>query len=374
MKPFGPITRLSIRYSAAVRASSIVVGRHLFRRLSELITPKPSRAFLIADDVAARLHADEVAGALRKGGVDVELLTFQAGEGAKTRRTATRLQDALISRGAERNSCVVALGGGVCCDLAGFVAASVLRGLRLICIPTTLLAMIDAAIGGKVALDHPRGKNLIGFFYPAELILVELRFLKTLPAAEWKNGLAELVKIAVVADSNLFSAIERSADALKRRVISRASPLILRAIELKAKVIEKDPYERGVRSTLNFGHTIGHAIERELGYEGKHGEAVAIGMALESRLAVDLGILDPRDASRIEALIKRLGLPCELPDTMDARRLCSHIGFDKKRRNGVVYFSLPAAIGRMAKVKGRWGVPVAPDALFEFLAGERCSA
>jgi len=374
MKSFGSAKQLSIRYSGVRKTSRVVVGSRLIQSLSSLVEPLPDRAFLIADDVVARLYADGITDVLEGSGVEVRVLTFRAGEGSKTRRVAARLQDALISRGVERGSCVLALGGGVCCDLAGFVAASVLRGLRLVYIPTTLVAMIDAAIGGKVAVDHPRGKNLIGFFYPAELVLVDMQFLKALPTDEWKNGLSELVKIAVAADADLFESIALDAKSLRKPFANKCGRLITRAIELKAAIVGKDPYELGVRAALNFGHTIGHALERELDYTGRHGEAVSIGMALESELAARLGILERDGVRRIEALLKNLGLPHALPDGIDVRRIQSHVGFDKKRRGGVVYFSLPSAIGRMARRKGVWGVPVASDVLLKFLEEKKCSA
>jgi len=367
------LNELSIRYPGPWRRSRIIFGSGTTRSIVSYWEAPPDRIFLIADDKVAPLYADQFTKRFEREGIETSLLPFTAGEQSKNFRVAAAMQTALLSKGAERGSCVVALGGGVCCDLAGYVAASVLRGLRLVLAPTSLLAMIDASIGGKVAVNHARGKNLIGFLYPAETVLIDTRFLKTLPIPEWKNGLAEMVKIAVVGDKELFDSIRSSAASLTKPTARGRDRLIFRAVELKKAVVEKDPFERGRRAALNFGHTVGHALEKSSRGRLTHGEAVSIGMVVESRIAAELGVMPKTDAKRIEGILSALGLPTHIPKT-GAAGLMKFIDMDKKRRERKLVLSLPRRIGRMARAGPLWGIPLERDELLDLLRSAGCSA
>jgi 3-dehydroquinate synthase len=352
-----PAKNVVIRFDAARVFSRVHFSPNAWRRLPEQIESLPPQVFIIVDAKVARLYGGALRRAFREHGSTCDLLTFPAGEAAKTMTTAGLLADRVLAAPVERDSLVVGLGGGVTCDLAGFVASIVLRGLRLVLVPTTLLAMIDAAIGGKTAVNHARGKNLLGTFYPAEKVLIDPSLLRTLPDREWRNGLAELVKTAVVADAALFADIEQSAAALRAHRVSTVSEFAFRAARIKARIVQEDPFETDRRRILNFGHTIGHALERTSGYRLPHGQAVAAGMVIESRVAAALGVASAQFPVRLIALLTRLDLWKPLP-RVDWRRLARFLRVDKKRRDGVLYLSLPRAVGRMARTGGVGGVPV----------------
>jgi 3-dehydroquinate synthase len=251
------------------------------------------------------------------------------------------LWEGFVAAGLERNSLVAALGGGVVGDLAGFAAATFLRGVPWVVLPTTLLAMCDSAIGGKTGADLPQGKNLIGAFHSPSLVLADPVALSTLPPAEIRSGLAEVVKAGLIDDEALFALCESGYD----RVQSNWPEVISRAAAVKVKVIQEDPYEKGRRAVLNLGHTIGHAVEWASGYQLKHGEAVAIGMVVEARLAEEISLADTGLAERVAGVLRALGLPAALPAGMPVEQILSGIKVDKKRRQGQVHFALPAKVG-----------------------------
>jgi 3-dehydroquinate synthase len=265
----------------------------------------------------------------------------------------------------------VALGGGVVGDLAGFVAATYLRGVPVVQVPTTLLAMIDASVGGKTGVDTRHGKNLVGAFHQPAAVVADTRTLATLPPAQLRAGLAEAIKHGAIADERYF---ERVVDDLPALLApggwgsDAMTALVARSVEIKAAVVERDEREGGVRKTLNFGHTLGHAVETLSGYTLLHGEAVAIGMALESQLAERAGVAECGTNDRLRAALERAGLPTRAPATMRADDVISVTRHDKKARGGVTEYALPRRIGAMAGERSGWAVPVSDDLVREVLA------
>lgn len=313
----------------------------------------------------ARRFGEAVGGALDGCGFTTQTVTVAVGEQAKTLRQAARIVDALSRIGLDRTGTIVALGGGVIGDLAGFVAGTYMRGVRLVHIPTTLLAQIDSSIGGKAGVNErlakggPQIKNLIGLFHQPALVVADVETLRSLPARERRAGLAEAVKYAMVLDRELFDVLERADGIAARRWPSPAlEEIVVRCAALKARVVEDDEFERGPREVLNYGHTVGHAIEAAMPGRHVHGEAVAVGMRVEAQIAVRLGLLSGEEAGRQDALLERFGLPATVPPgpvaaLLDAMRL------DKKRRDGRIRCTLPEGIGR-----ARLGVDV-PESLMQ---------
>ncbi len=306
-----------------------------------------ARAFLVAD---ATVHDRWGAGAeeaLRSAGFRVAVYRVPAGEASKSLETAAAIYDWLVAQRAERAEAIVALGGGMVCDLAGFVAATFARGLPLVHVPTSLLAMVDAAVGGKVAVNHPQAKNLIGAFYQPRLVLADVSVLQTLPPRELTAGWAEVIKHALIMDEDLLRLLEENAEAAQRLDPEVAALVIGRSVVLKAAVVSEDEREEtGRRTILNYGHTIGHGLEVAAGYAGLlHGEAVAAGMSGAGRIAVRLGILAPAVAQRQDALLARFGLPLCAPG-IDPRKALTAMALDKKAQGGAVRWVLLEGIGR----------------------------
>ena len=305
------------------------------------------RRAAVVTQPAVASHASRVAESLRGAGFDLTVLEVPEGEEAKSLREAERLWDAFLAHGLDRASPVVAVGGGVVGDLAGFAAASFMRGVPVVQVPTTLLAQVDASVGGKVAVNHPRGKNLIGAFHQPRLVLIDPETLRTLPEREYRSGLAEVVKTGAALDADLFASLESGLDALRRRDPNLLEAVVSACCAQKARIVEQDEREEtGVRMVLNYGHTVGHALETLSGYRRwLHGEAVAIGMAAAGRLAVRLGWTDIRTADRLEALLQGVGLPVRFTD-IDPRQIAAALRHDKKARDGRVPFVLLRTLGR----------------------------
>jgi 3-dehydroquinate synthase len=269
-----------------------------------------------------------------------------------------------------RDSVMIALGGGVVGDLAGFVAATFMRGIPVVQIPTTLVAMVDAAIGGKTAVDTPAGKNLVGAFHPPAAVLVDPQLLATLPLREMRAGFAEIVKHGVIADDVYLREVASGASEMLSAggsASDRILSLIVRSIEIKADIVSRDEREEGLRKTLNFGHTIGHAIEQVSGYSLLHGEAVAIGMALEGRLAEQIGVARAGTAAAIVKALQSAGLPTDLPTGFLVGEVIEAMKSDKKGVSGKTRFALPLRVGAMAGAKTGWSVQVGDDQLREVL-------
>lgn len=307
------------------------------------------RRALIVTDANLQAHSGPVAEALRAVGIDPTIATIPAGEGSKSLERAAALYDRLIEIKADRHVAIVAFGGGVVGDLAGFVASTFARGLPLFMIPTSLLAQVDSAVGGKVAVNHPRAKNIIGSFYQPIGVWIDTTALATLPPRELRCGLAEVVKHGVILDAEFFAYLESSVEVILALEPDATRRIVARSCELKADVVARDEREEsGLRAVLNFGHTIGHAIEAVAGYGGpwQHGEAVAAGMVAESRLAERLGWIGPTVTGRLVAILRRFGLPTEIGG-LDPDALLDAMTRDKKNRGGRIRFVLPRAIGRV---------------------------
>jgi 3-dehydroquinate synthase len=320
-----------------------------------------SRCAIITDTNAGRKFAKPVYESLVKAGFEPVLITVPAGETAKSLKSVQSCYDQLAAHRLERKSFIVALGGGVVGDLAGFVAATYLRGIPFVQIPTTLLAQVDSSVGGKTGVNLRAGKNLVGAFYQPRLVLCDLDTLKTLPEREFRAGLAEVIKYGIIYDAKLFAQLERDLPNLLKRNQKTLAPVIARCCEIKAEVVGKDETEDGLRAILNFGHTIGHAIENSYGY-GKflHGEAISIGQVAAAIFSAQLAGLSGRDAGRIRDLIKRAGLPVQIKLNLSQRKkLFAAMKLDKKVSGGEVKFVLAQKIGRVV-----WGQKV-PQSLIE---------
>ncbi|HLI17110.1 MAG TPA: 3-dehydroquinate synthase [Rhodanobacteraceae bacterium] len=314
-----------------------------------------SHVLIVSDDNVAPLYAQRLCEVLSVDGTQalrIETLLLPAGEANKNLDAAARVLDALAQFGATRDACVLALGGGVVGDIAGFAAACWMRGIDFVQFPTTLLAMVDSSVGGKTGVDHPAGKNLIGAFHQPRAVVADLETLATLPDRELRAGLAEVVKTACIGDADFFGWLEGHADTLLARDPDALTHAIARCCRYKAGVVERDEREAGERALLNFGHTFGHALEAEAGYGTLlHGEAVAIGMLLAARLSTQLGIATDADTERLHALLQRLGLPTAPPSGLDPDALLARMRLDKKNRAGGLRLILWRGIGRAEVVE-----------------------
>jgi 3-dehydroquinate synthase len=316
-------------------------------------TEKYSQAVIVSETTVAPLYAERVADALRgKAGWGVRVAKpFSAGEQNKTLATASSVLDDVLGGDppVDRKTLIVALGGGVTGDLAGFVAAVALRGLPFVQVPTTLLAMVDSSVGGKTGVDHDAGKNLIGAFHQPQAVVADVETLRTLPARELSNGLAESVKHGVIRDPSLLAFLEANAETLTSPDFDAdvMVELVARNVAIKADVVAADEREAGVRAYLNAGHTVGHAVETFVGYESiRHGEAIALGLVAELQLSVNRGLLAAADAQRVVSLMSRLNLPITQPG-LDVPALCSLMQRDKKTLRGQLRISVPTALGEM---------------------------
>ena len=306
------------------------------------------RYAIIADSRVAALYGQRALAAFEREGNPAQLFAFPAGEWNKTREEWARLSDEMLAAGLGRDAVVVALGGGVTGDLAGFVAATYMRGLPLVQVPTTLLAMLDSSVGGKTGLDTHEAKNPIGAFHQPRLVLIDPDLLGSLPAFQLASGLAEAVKTAAIADEGLFAWLEAEAMALRTADLDLLTELIGRAVAIKAKVVEEDPQEAGRREVLNFGHTIGHALEALGGYAVLHGEAVASGMRIEGRLGELMEVTEIGTAERLAALLTACGLDRPVEEEYSAEQLLEAARSDKKARVGAIRCVLLRRIGEVA--------------------------
>jgi len=350
----------------------IAIGPGLLAELPALLRRHcPAAAYaVISDSHVAKLYGDEVVKRVAGAGYRAELFTFPAGEWNKTRETWASLSDRMLAAHVGRDGAVVALGGGVVGDVAGFLAATYLRGVPHVQVPTSLLAMIDSSIGGKTGVDVPAGKNLLGAFHQPRLVVADLNFLTSLPPVQVSAGLAEAVKHGVIAAAEYFAFLERDYVAILGKHGAALERVVRGSVEIKAAIVSEDERESGRRAILNFGHTIGHAIEAVAKYEALHGEAVGIGMAYEARLAEALGIAAKGSAERITRLLERFRLPLERPHGASVDDLIAVMRGDKKARGGEIRFALPKAVGVMhGDKKSGWTVGVADERIAKVLAG-----
>jgi 3-dehydroquinate synthase len=342
----------------ALRSLPDLIGQAVGRR----------KLVLIADDTVSRFY-DEWTGPVVADSAPALRLrtearcTFPAGEESKTRETWIRLSDEMLGLGLDRQTAVVALGGGVVGDLAGFVAATFLRGIPYAQVPTTLLAMLDASVGGKVGVDTVLGKNLIGAFHPPAIVVADPLTLLSLPDRVYRAGLAEAVKHGVVADATYFAWIEHNAQRLIARELDSLTDLVAQSVQIKALVVTEDEREGGRRAILNAGHTIAHGLEQESHYRLPHGEAVALGLLGECRIAERMGLASPGLAERVLEVFRALGLPTRTAGPPEIARVLEAMLLDKKNREGQVRLALPTGLGTMYEGGGRWTVPVTEDLL-----------
>lgn len=362
------------------RAYDIVIGSGLLTETATRIEPWLKRRgvrgslAVVVTDVNAAQHAQAVVRSLSEGGWRVEQVTLPAGEPTKCREVIDTLYDRLVDWQADRRTLIAAVGGGVIGDAAGFLAATYARGLPFLQVPTTLLADVDSSVGGKVGINHPRAKNMIGAFHQPSGVLIDTDTLATLPEREFCAGLAEVVKYGVILDGEFFATLESRVDEILRREPGTLRTIISRSCRLKADVVEGDEFERtGLRAVLNYGHTFGHAFEALCGYgELLHGEAVAIGMVCASRLAERLGRITPHDTARQVQLLSDLLLPTTLPEWLHPAPddLLDRMRLDKKSVSGKLRFVLPSRIGHVELADG---VPEAMvlDVLHDLLGSDR---
>ena len=314
-------------------------------KAARLLLPS-SRALLVSDENVYSLYGDRVLKALETEKWQVSSWQVQPGEQAKTMASASRLYDAAVDAELDRNSPIIALGGGVIGDLAGFVASTYLRGVPLIMIPTSLLAQVDSSVGGKVAVNHPRGKNLIGSIYPPRLVIIDPDVLETLPRRELYAGLAEVVKYGIIENEDFFYWMEKNFNKLLNGDRASLEKAIAESVRAKARVVQADEYENDYRRVLNFGHTIGHALEAATNYSYYlHGEAVLIGMEAAVKLALHKGLIENIEAERIIALLSKIGFK-KAPAGLTSEMVIDKLRQDKKRSQSDLIFILPAKIGK----------------------------
>jgi 3-dehydroquinate synthase len=340
-----------LRVNLKGRGYDIVVGPGLLGRIGELVggLGLGRRLGVVTHPVLVETHAyaSFVASALRDAGHEVCVVTVPSGEESKSLEEAARLCRELVRAGLDRGSAVLAVGGGVVGDLAGFVAATLFRGVAFVNLPTTLLAQVDSSVGGKTGVNLPEGKNLVGTFHQPRLVVADVLTLRSLPVREFRSGLAEVVKHAMIGDPELFRILEEDAEKILERDPATLEVVVARNCAIKARVVEQDEREAGIRAVLNFGHTVGHAVEAGLGYGAiTHGEAVAYGMLVAARLSVRRGLCTPADASRLEALLRRFDL---VPTVRSSPELLeTYVLRDKKMRDGVLQFVLTHGVGSVS--------------------------
>jgi 3-dehydroquinate synthase len=338
-----------IRVGLGERSYPIFIGEGVLAGVGEDLLARKigNRYVVVADDRVAELYGEQLGASLRGAGLEYALLTFPHGEGSKNLVTVADLASRLAGLGLDRKGALLALGGGVTGDITGFLASIYMRGIPFVQVPTSLLAQVDSSVGGKTGVDIPEGKNLVGTFYQPRAVYIDSRVLGSLPTAELLNGLAEVIKYGVIRDADFFGFLEA-----QRAVIINLEPavtaeMIGRCCEIKAEVVAADEREADLRRILNYGHTIGHAVEAASGYRLPHGLAVAIGMVAINRLAVDMGFMSAADATRVAALLEAYGLPVRLPAGYEIDRIKGYLKTDKKSVGGRVFYVLPEQLGRV---------------------------
>lgn len=330
------------------RSIQTILGRHhlsamgeydaIVGQVSDLKKFPMQNPIIVTDENVAKFHLEKIQNLFNARSVVVS-----AGEENKNLESISRLWKAFLENGLDRKSTVIALGGGVIGDMAGFAASTYMRGIQWIGIPTTLLSMVDASLGGKTGFDLPEGKNLIGSFHPPKLVLADPSLLFTLPDRELRSGMAEVVKHGIISDPDLFAMCQRGMGWVKENL----EEVVKRAIAVKIKVIEEDPYEKGIRAKLNLGHTIGHAVELVSKFELRHGEAIAIGTVAEARYSARVGLASQSTVDAIESTLSALGLPIQIPAGMPRDEIIRAMRMDKKKNARAIRFALPVEIGKV---------------------------
>jgi 3-dehydroquinate synthase len=341
---------------------TIALGPEMLRTAGTMLRDRgiSSKCMVVTDDVVANKYLQVLLASLKASGFNPQACIIRSGESSKNLSEVQKLYEAFLKYGLDRNGAVIALGGGVVGDLAGFAAATYMRGVHLVQCPTTLLAMVDSSVGGKTGVDLPQGKNLVGAFKQPLITIADTSCLETLPHKEFLMGMAESIKHAIISDPELFEHFE------KTNPNDLTIESIAQSIQVKVDVVEQDPFESGLRETLNLGHTVGHAIEKCSNYSLLHGEAVSIGLVAAARLSSETGLCEQTIPQRIEAMLDRVGLPVR--HTMDPHELVAAMTSDKKTRDGQIRFILIQTIG-----KAQFGCSVPSDVLLQVLSGLRVS-
>jgi len=350
----------SIRVEVGLDAYPVLVGCGLLRSLGKLLEEHaPAHRYaVVSDSNVATLYGDSVLQSLGNSGLDAQLFSFGSGECHKNRSTWKDLSDRLLKTGFGRDSCIVALGGGVTGDLAGFVAATYMRGIPVVQVPTSLLAMVDSSVGGKTGVDVAMGKNLIGAFHPPLLVVADPEVIETLPRVERAQGLIEAVKHGAIMDSAYFEVLAREMEEILDGKVSAVERAVVRSVELKSEVVSDDEREFGRRQILNFGHTLGHAIEAASSYDVSHGTAVGYGMVLEARIGTELGVTAKDTLERIEEVVEEVGLLRRSFVEASSADIMSYLTLDKKVRDGRTLFVLLSHIGSVYSARDSWSHPV----------------
>ncbi|MGV8059193.1 MAG: 3-dehydroquinate synthase [Smithellaceae bacterium] len=325
----------------------ICVGNSICDRMALLIAKnhKAGRHIVITDGNVSRLHGQKLLAALKGAGLNANLVEFPAGEASKNINTVLDIVAKLLELGADRNSMLIAFGGGVVGDMVGFIASVFMRSIPYIQIPTTLLAQVDSSIGGKTAIDLPSGKNLLGTFYQPQAVFTDLSYLATLPEKEFNNGLAEIIKYGIIDDEKIFRLLEDNMEQVKRKDQVILLKLVESCCRIKKSIVEIDEKEQGLRRILNYGHTLGHALEAQSKFTISHGEGVALGMIAAAVISENAGYLESGDRDRIENLIRKAGLPCRIPKDIATEGIISRLKMDKKKEGDIIHFVLLKKIG-----------------------------
>ncbi len=325
----------------------ICLGHAIFDRTALLIAKnhKAAHHIVITDTNVSRLHGAKLLASLNDVGLHADLIEFPAGETSKNISTVVDLAGRLLDLGADRNSLLIAFGGGVAGDMAGFIASVFMRSVPYIQIPTTLLAQVDSSIGGKTAIDLPQGKNLLGTFYQPRAVFTDLSYLATLPEKEFNNGLAEIIKYGIIDDEKMFRLLEDEMESVKRKDPALLLKLVECCCRIKKSIVEIDEKEQGLRRILNYGHTLGHALEAQSNFTVSHGEGVALGMIAAARISENCGYLESAGRERIEKLIQKTGLPCRIPESISSEGIISRLKMDKKKEGNIIHFVLLKKIG-----------------------------
>jgi 3-dehydroquinate synthase len=325
----------------------IVIGRGLFDEIAEGLSKLDlSYVAIITDSNVKKHYGDKLLSLLKDNGLDAMMISFPPGEKSKNRKTKEKIEDALLSKGLDRHGLIIALGGGVVGDIAGFIASTFMRGVPYIQIPTSLLAMLDSSVGGKTGVDTQFGKNMVGTFYQPKRVFIDLDVLKTLPKPEILNGIAEMIKHSVISSSKFFIFIDDYLDKILALDTETLEQAIKMSCEIKKEVVEKDEKEESFRRVLNFGHTIAHAIEKASDFTIKHGRAVALGMIAETKIAAELEMLSPVECEKIVELITRAGFDTKL-GKLNVRHIIDSTHHDKKNISGRTNYVLPETRGQM---------------------------
>jgi 3-dehydroquinate synthase len=330
------------------KSYSICIGQGIFKDIGRLLSKNglTGRCAIITNPTINKLYGNLIKENLVSNGFEAVVFEVPDSETSKSLKQVELLNIELLNNKFDRDSIIIALGGGVIGDLAGFVAATYMRGVSLVQVPTTLLALVDSAIGGKVAVDLSQGKNLVGVFYQPKLVISDIETLKTLPEEEIQSGLAEVIKYGIVSDRDLFELLENNITKIKQCDLELFTKMIIKCSKIKAKVVEEDEKEQGKRIILNLGHTLGHALEAITEYNTfTHGEAVSIGMLYAANLSTRFDLLDEKDHQRIVALIRSVGLPTNVNENLAVDKILKTMQFDKKNRDGKNVFVLPKKIG-----------------------------